>query len=112
MGGSGRDGESSGIIRHTGPAHPKYSTTESRNRTFSDWPPALKQRPKELAEAGFFYIGLSDQVGSSTGLAVVGYRIQAAECLVYKESADNMTWVEPLGEVFLVRRRPSQLATR
>ena len=31
-------------------------------RTFRDWPPALKQRPKDLADAGFYYIGYSDQV--------------------------------------------------
>ncbi len=54
---SGRDSESSGILRHSGPAHPKHSTLENRLRTFRDWPPALKQQPQELAEAGFFYIG-------------------------------------------------------
>lgn len=53
--------ESIGIIQHSGPAHPKYSTPEARLRTFRDWPPALKQQPKQLAEAGFYYIGLSDQ---------------------------------------------------
>merc|ERR1719431_1617638 len=30
--------------------------------TFREWPPALRQQPKELADAGFYYIGLSDQV--------------------------------------------------
>ena len=54
--------EDSGIIRHSGPAHPRYSTVDARLRSFKDWPPALKQRPAELAEAGFYYIGLSDQV--------------------------------------------------
>ena len=50
-----------GIIRHSGPANSKYSTVESRTRTFREWPPALKQQPSQLADAGFFYIGLSDQ---------------------------------------------------
>ncbi|XP_040567805.1 death-associated inhibitor of apoptosis 2 [Lepeophtheirus salmonis] len=54
--------ESIGIIKHTGPVHPKYSTVESRLRTFAEWPPALVPRPKELSDAGFYYIGLSDQV--------------------------------------------------
>eukprot|EP00095_Tigriopus_kingsejongensis_P005266 maker-scaffold464_size163657-snap-gene-0.31 protein:Tk05266 transcript:maker-scaffold464_size163657-snap-gene-0.31-mRNA-1 annotation:"apoptosis 2 inhibitor" len=49
------------IIQHSGPANPKYSTLEARLRTFRDWPPALKQKPQELADAGFYYIGLSDQ---------------------------------------------------
>jgi len=49
------------IIRHTGPASTKYSTVEARLRTFKDWPPALKQEPRQLADAGFYYIGLSDQ---------------------------------------------------
>ena len=55
------DVENVGIIRHSGPANAKYSTTESRLRSFRDWPPALRQEPKQLAEAGFYYIGLSDQ---------------------------------------------------
>ena len=55
---SSRDGEaSSGIIRHSGPAHPKYSTVEARMRTFKDWPPALRQQPADLSDAGFYYIG-------------------------------------------------------
>ncbi len=53
--------ESIGIIRHSGPANTKYSTMEARLRTFKDWPPALKQEPRQLADAGFYYIGLSDQ---------------------------------------------------
>ncbi|XP_023329577.1 uncharacterized protein LOC111702197 isoform X2 [Eurytemora carolleeae] len=54
--------ESLGIISHTGPLHPSYATPEARLRTFREWPPALKQRPQDLADAGFYYIGLSDQV--------------------------------------------------
>merc|ERR1712018_1067802 len=53
--------EKVGIIRHSGPANSKYTTPESRLRSFRDWPPALRQEPKQLAEAGFYYIGLSDQ---------------------------------------------------
>merc|ERR1719262_1440427 len=53
--------ESIGIIRHSGPANTKYSTLEARLRTFRDWPPALRQEPKQLSDAGFYYIGLSDQ---------------------------------------------------
>ena len=53
--------EDIGIIRHSGPANAKYSTVEARTRTFREWPPALRQQPAQLSEAGFFYIGLSDQ---------------------------------------------------
>ena len=53
--------ESIGIIKHSGPTNLKYSTVEARLRTFKDWPPALKQEPRQLADAGFYYIGLSDQ---------------------------------------------------
>merc|ERR1711953_1402356 len=45
----------------TGPQNTKYSTLEARLRSFRDWPPALKQEPRQLAEAGFYYIGFSDQ---------------------------------------------------
>ena len=49
-------------MKHGGPLHPQYATLEARLRTFREWPPALRQKPKDLAEAGFYYIGLSDQV--------------------------------------------------
>merc|ERR1719410_3297084 len=55
-------GESMGILKHSGPLHPQYATLEARLRTFREWPPALRQQPKDLADAGFYYIGLSDQV--------------------------------------------------
>ena len=54
---AGQVEELMGVIKHSGPAHPKYATLEARMRTFREWPPALKQRPKEFAEAGFYYIG-------------------------------------------------------
>ena len=49
--------ESLGIISHHGPLHPSFATPEARLRTFREWPPALKQQPKDLADAGFYYIG-------------------------------------------------------
>lgn len=58
----GTNPESIGILKHAGPLHPQYATLEARLRTFREWPPALRQQPKELADAGFYYIGLSDQV--------------------------------------------------
>ncbi|TRY77154.1 hypothetical protein TCAL_00064 [Tigriopus californicus] len=54
--------DTNGIIHHSGPTNSKFSTLEARLRTFREWPPALRQKPKDMAEAGFFYIGLSDQV--------------------------------------------------
>merc|ERR1719430_2197396 len=51
-----------GIIAYNGPAHKNYVTEQARLNTYSTWPPALPQRPQELAQAGFFYTGLSDQV--------------------------------------------------
>jgi len=55
-------GEELGVMKHGGPLHPQYATLEARLRTFREWPPALRQKPRDLAEAGFYYIGLSDQV--------------------------------------------------
>ena len=51
--------EEMGVIKHTGPAHPKYAALDSRLRTFRDWPPALRQQPQDLAESGFYYIGMT-----------------------------------------------------
>jgi hypothetical protein len=46
-----------GIQTHHGPRHPKYSTVESRLRTFTDWSPDMSQTPQQLAQAGFYHIG-------------------------------------------------------
>ena len=60
----GKSPESIGIMKHSGPLHPQHATLEARLRTFREWPPALRQQPAELADAGFYYIGCSDQVNS------------------------------------------------
>ena len=36
----------------------KYSTYQARLSTFQKWPSYLKQNPKDLAEAGFYYLGI------------------------------------------------------
>lgn len=46
-----------GIQTHHGPRHPKYSTVESRLRTYTDWPSNMCQTPQQLAQAGFYYVG-------------------------------------------------------
>ena len=51
-----------GVIPHSGPAHPQYASPEARLRTFSEWPPGIKQSPELMAEAGLYYYGQSDQV--------------------------------------------------
>jgi len=42
--------------------HPDYRVESSRLSSFDDWPKALAQKPTELSDAGFFYIGKGDQV--------------------------------------------------
>ncbi|KAM7357819.1 death-associated inhibitor of apoptosis 1-like [Cochliomyia hominivorax] len=39
-----------------------YSIKANRLQTFVDWPISLKQKPEQLAEAGFFYNGIGDNV--------------------------------------------------
>ena len=56
------------VIEHSGPSSPRYVSLEARVSSFRDqfksWPPGLKQKPEELAEAGFFYYGIGDQVSN------------------------------------------------
>ncbi|KAJ8716649.1 hypothetical protein PYW07_003276 [Mythimna separata] len=47
--------------RMTGPVHPRYASETARLRSFQDWPRCMKQKPEELAEAGFFYTGQGDK---------------------------------------------------
>ncbi|KAK9502252.1 hypothetical protein O3M35_011055 [Rhynocoris fuscipes] len=51
-----------GVLSHRVPSNPKYSTYESRLRTYTDWPSTLCQKPEQLAEAGFYFSGNRDQV--------------------------------------------------
>ena len=37
-------------------------TVASRLATFTNWPPGLRQKPEQLAKAGFFYVERGDQV--------------------------------------------------
>lgn len=54
------------IRHHQGPKSPKYASLETREKSFYDkyrpWPPGLNQKPADLAEAGFYYYGVGDQV--------------------------------------------------
>ena len=54
--------ERAGVIPHDGPLHPRFASVAARIKTFEQWPPALKQKPRVMAEAGLIYLGLSDQV--------------------------------------------------
>uniref|UniRef100_A0A0A1XBF2 Apoptosis 1 inhibitor n=1 Tax=Zeugodacus cucurbitae TaxID=28588 RepID=A0A0A1XBF2_ZEUCU len=44
------------------PEYPEYAIEAARLRSFAEWPRNMKQRPKELADAGFFYTGTGDRV--------------------------------------------------
>jgi len=58
--------QASNIIPHHGPKNPSFASKQSRLESFNNsihpWPPGLKQKPCELAEAGFYYLGTGDQV--------------------------------------------------
>lgn len=41
---------------------PRYTTVEDRFATFLDWPISMKQKPKHMAQAGFYYTGKGDKV--------------------------------------------------
>ena len=44
------------------PAHPTKLYYLVREQTFEHWPQQLKQKPKDLAQNGFFYTGRGDRV--------------------------------------------------
>ncbi|CAB3375493.1 Hypothetical predicted protein [Cloeon dipterum] len=44
------------------PKIPRYKEKKDRVATFSTWPASMKQRPGELADAGFFYTSRGDMV--------------------------------------------------
>lgn len=50
-----------GIEASTNVIYPKYTLVDKRMESFKDWPISIKQKPKDLATAGFFYTGSGDQ---------------------------------------------------
>ena len=42
------------------PQHPKYRNIFKRMDTFQErsWPPGIPQKPRKLADAGFYYTGI------------------------------------------------------
>lgn len=44
------------------PSSADYSIKAVRLRTFDEWPRSMKQKPEQLAEAGFYYKGVGDSV--------------------------------------------------
>ncbi|XP_066156172.1 death-associated inhibitor of apoptosis 1-like [Euwallacea fornicatus] len=53
--------EKLGINKNKGPTHLDKFSLASRLKTFEVWPKSIKQTPHDLAEAGFFYVGVGDQ---------------------------------------------------
>lgn len=53
---------SSTMSRHRSHEHPEFAIESHRLVSFEDWPKTMKQKPKELAEAGFYYTGKGDRV--------------------------------------------------
>lgn len=50
-----------GLERPKSPVHPDYISYDARLRTFDTWPKSMPQTKEQLANAGFFYTGKSDQ---------------------------------------------------
>lgn len=47
-------------LRH--PDYPEFAIESARLRSYEDWPKTLKQKPKQLSDAGFFYTQKGDRV--------------------------------------------------
>lgn len=50
------------LPQYSGPKRKEFLTKDSREKSYRNWPKKIKQTPQSLAEAGFFYCGLSDHV--------------------------------------------------
>ncbi|XP_063614085.1 LOW QUALITY PROTEIN: baculoviral IAP repeat-containing protein 7-like, partial [Penaeus indicus] len=54
--------EGIGLSQHSGPTRSDFMTVDSRLETYVEWPEDIGLHIQDLAEAGFFYCGLSDHV--------------------------------------------------
>lgn len=50
------------VDESTYPMVPHMRSEQTRLQTFSSWPPTAPVRPRDLAEAGFYYLGEDDRV--------------------------------------------------
>ncbi|CAH0730639.1 unnamed protein product, partial [Brenthis ino] len=48
-------------IQYLSAEYPFFSSKSRRLLSFEDWPLAMRQKPEDLAEAGFFYTGRGDR---------------------------------------------------
>jgi hypothetical protein len=45
------------VIEYNTPKHPNYASYDSRLISYKMWPRKLKQKPENMADAGFYYVG-------------------------------------------------------
>ena len=89
------------VITLRGPKHAQFANEDTRLLTFRDWPQAMPQRPKDLAEAGFFYTQIGDACRCfSCGLLLRDWRsfdIVAQEHFKFRSNCYylNMCFVKP-----------------
>nr|XP_022903769.1 death-associated inhibitor of apoptosis 1 [Onthophagus taurus] len=50
-----------GIETNITVSHPNYALFDKRLASFEHWPVSIKQKPKDLASAGYYYTGYGDQ---------------------------------------------------
>lgn len=88
-----------------GPRYPAFRTFEQRLATFADWPKSLKQKPEEMAEAGFFYIGSGDRTAcfycgvgwkdwEETDVPWEEHERWSPECAFLNLHRDDRAWAE------------------
>lgn len=61
------------VDESTYPKIPHMRSEESRLRSFSSWPPTAPIRPRDLAQAGLYYLGESDRVQCFCCGGMLGY---------------------------------------
>ena len=49
-------------IRWDPPTYPNNSTNQNRMQSFATWPAVSKQRPQDLSNGGFFYLGKHNDI--------------------------------------------------
>lgn len=68
--------ERSRVLTSSFPMYFQYQLKSDRIKSFRDWPPQMKQKPEEMASAGFFYRNNCDRVSCfSCGISIQGWEI-------------------------------------
>lgn len=94
--------------------HPPYAMLQTRLATYDEWPIQIKQTPKQLSKAGYFYTGRADKVTCfSCGISIRNWgkrnnpwrqHIIASEKCTYLQLCKGKVYIDKIKNKYILRK--------